>query len=257
MALWHGCWQDIGLPAKSVDVVLTDPPYTAHVQANVRSRSTTGPVKVKTFDLHFDPLADFDHVSALLEVARRWVLCFSALESLGDYERAAGGSWNSGGHYVRSGIWRKQQAAPQLSGDRPANSCEGWALMHARPVVPRADGRRLLEWGGRGAHAYHTSAEGDEKVPAYCAPDEEDAGVPDFVESGRERAEKRHPAQKPAALCARLAEWFVRPFPGAVVLDGYAGSGALGQAALDAGAGAIILAETDPVWIEYLLRRFL
>ncbi len=266
--VFHGSWQDLGLPPKSVDVVLTDPPYTAHVQNNVRSCSTNGKVKVKTYDLKFDPLAGYEHVPELLSIARRWVLCFCALEQLGDYERAAGGPYKAGGTFVRSGIWRKQQAAPQLSGDRPANSCEGWALMHRKPD------RGRLWWTGKGAHAYLSSADEDAGRPAHCpadglervqeiemgipsmpAPPDELDGVPDFIQCQREKEAKRHPAQKPRALCEKLANWFVpvlgKPIEDQVVLDAYAGSGALGMSALRLGA-TVIFCDIDAEWAQFI-----
>lgn len=233
--VFQGRWQDLCLGPKSIDGVLTDPPYTAHVHANVRSCSTNGAVKVKEYDVDFDPLTEYAHVPALLQLARRWVLCFCALEQLGAYEAAAGGQRKAGGGFVRSGIWRKQQAAPQLSGDRPANSCEGWALMHP-------PGGKMT-WGGGGKHAYLTSVDSDAHVPAYCEDD-----PPSFIEAGRERAEKRHAAQKPARLCRRLAQWFVQP--GELWLDAYAGSGALGFAAYEQGA-SVILCDTDPEWAQF------
>lgn len=245
--VYCGEWQSIGLEPDSVDCVLTDPPYTGHVHANVRSCSTSGKVKVKEFDIPFAPLADMDHVPALLRITKRWVLCFSALEQLGDYRAAAGGDRKQAksetaaeyraraAAYVRSGIWRKQQAAPQLSGDRPANSCEGWALMH------RKGGK--LRWTGRGAHAYLSSHADDDGAPFF---------VPDFIEAGRERAAKRHPAQKPEGLARKLAEWFVEP--GDLVLDPYAGSGALGFAALELGA-TVVLVDSDPEWAVFLADR--
>lgn len=252
--VFHGEWQSIGLPPDSVDHVLTDPPYTEHVQANVRSCSTNGQVKVKTYDLNFEALQGYEHVPALLRTAKRWVLCFCALEQLGDYQRAAGGPRSSkgGGAHVRSGIWRKQQAAPQLSGDRPANSCEGWALLH------RPGGK--LAWNGRGSHAFHDGTRGPGDVRHGCATanelEEQAAWLrgepPTFVEHGRERAEKRHPAQKPAGLCAQLAAWFVNE--GDTVLDPYAGSGALGMAALERGA-SVILVDSDLQWAQYCAER--
>lgn len=237
--VYCGKWQDIGLTPGSVTKVLTDPPYDAHTQNNVRSCNTTGKVKVKTYDLAFEPLADMSHVPALLDVASEWVICFSSLELIGDYLRAAGGHRKAGGGYVRGGIWRKQQAAPQLSGDRPANSCEAFVVLHP------PGGK--MKWNGSGKHAYLTCADGDEKVPAFCGED-----PPSFIETGRERAEKRHPAQKPAALCARLAEWFVNEND--TVLDPYAGSGALGFAALERGA-TVILVDQDPEWAIFCAER--
>lgn len=249
-----GDWRELSIPDDTFDVTLTDPPYTEHVQANVRSCSTSGPVKVKTYDLSFDALDGYAHVPALLRVTKRWVLCFAALEQLGDYQRAAGGPRSSkgGGAHVRSGIWRKQQAAPQLSGDRPANSCEGWALLH------KPGGK--LTWNGKGQHAFHDGTRGTGDVRHGCATAnelEEQAAFlrgepPSFVEHGRERAEKRHPAQKPAGLCAQLAAWFVNP--GDRVFDPYAGSGALGFAALERGA-SIVLVDQDPMWAQYCADR--
>lgn len=249
LMVFHGNWQDLQLPPDSVDIVLTDPPYTEHVQANVRSCSTNGAVKIKTYDLNFDHLSGYEHVPALLTLAKRWVLCFCALEQLGDYQRAAGGPRSSkGGAHVRSGIWRKQQAAPQLSGDRPANSCEGWALLH------RPGGK--LTWNGKGQHAFHDGTRSPLEVRHGCASAnelEEQACFlrgepPSFVEHGRERAEKRHPAQKPAGLCDALARWFVNE--GDTVLDPYAGSGALGFAAYERGA-SVILVDSDLQWAQY------
>ena len=269
-AVFRGRWEDLCLPPRSVDVVLTDPPYTSHVHANVRSVDTSCKIRVRKYEVKFAPVSDYRHVMGLLTLARRWVLCFCALEQFDHYRQAAGGDWSNRGQYVRSGIWRKRQAAPQITGDRPANSCEGYALMHAR----WAGGERL-RWNGGGKHAYHTSAEEDcpimktgrrgvtrmiGGVPAFVEEDGtsedellafldlETAGVPDFISENRETKRKRHPAQKPRALCDKLAEWFVdAPKAGAappIVLDAYAGSGALGIAALRRGA-TVIFCDSD------------
>lgn len=72
--VFHGDWRELTLPADSVDVTLTDPPYTAHVQANVRSCDTSDAVKVHKYDIPFDPLMEYSHVPDLLRVTRRWVL---------------------------------------------------------------------------------------------------------------------------------------------------------------------------------------
>ncbi len=245
--VYCGRWQDIGLTPGVVTVTMSDPPYTGHVHENVRSCSTNGAVKVQEYDIDFDPLSTYEHVPELLRLTTRWVVLFCALEQLGDYSRAAGGDRKKGANetaaqyrarqagYVRSGIWRKQQAAPQLSGDRPANSCEGWAVMHPK------NGK--MSWNGGGKHAYLSSDAEDAAAPFY---------VPDFIEAGRERAKKRHAAQKPDALCDKLARWFVNADD--VVLDGYCGSGALGMAALRRGA-TVIFADIDPEWAVFTAER--
>lgn len=246
--VYLGRWQDLGLGPDSVDCTISDPPYLQHIHQNVRSCDTNGPVRVKQFDIKFDPLTEYSHVPALLSITKRWVVLFCALEQLGAYQDAAGGPRarldtetaadyraRLAGH-VRSGIWRKKQAAPQLSGDRPANSCEGWTVLHKRGGQ--------MSWNGSGKHAYLSSHEDDANAPFFAPPD--------FIEEGRERAEKRHGAQKPAALCARLAEWFVNADE--IVFDPYCGSGALGMAALERGA-TVIFVDSDPEWAQFTADR--
>jgi site-specific DNA-methyltransferase (adenine-specific) len=245
--VFHGSCVDVcaALGPRAVGVVVTDPPYTEHVHKNIRSCNTTGPVKVKAWEPGFDALADFDHVPALLGVTQRWVLSFCALESFDDYRKAAYGHWKTGGSYVRSGIWRKKQAAPQLSGDRPANSCEGIAVMHARP----SDAARM-HWNGHGKHAYWVT-EGRwfplDDGPAIWIPADEL-----FVEHGRERAEKRHPAQKPESLMVELVELFSDE--GEWILDPYCGSGATGVAALKTGR-RVILADQSKDWARFAAEK--
>ncbi len=245
--VYFGRWQDIGLEPGMVTVALSDPPYTGHVHQNVRSCSTNGPLKVVNYDINFAALEEYGHVPELLRLCSRWSIMFCALEQLGDYRRAAGGDRKQAqgesaadyrarlAGFVRSGIWRKKQAAPQLTGDRPANSCEGWAVMHPKGGQ--------MSWNGGGKHAYLSSHEEDAGAPFY---------VPDFIEEGRERAKKRHAAQKPDALADRLAEWFVNADD--VVLDAYCGSGALGMAALRRGA-TVIFADIDPEWAIFTADR--
>ena len=258
----HGDWRDV-LPALgdgAADVTITDPPYSDHVHQNVRSCNTTGKVKVKKYDIPFDALTDFDHVEAALAASRRWVLMCCALESFGEYLEAAGGHWKKKGHYVRSGIWRKKQAAPQLSGDRPANSCEGVAIMH--PRLPKGE---RLQWNGRGGHAYWV-VDGDDTGGDWVYdpdaryntwirkgqhPATETTDVPCFFEHGRERAEKRHPAQKPGSFVEELVVRFSNP--GETVLDLFAGSGSLAKVALPLGR-KVILIEKDPEWAEECAR---
>ena len=213
----HGRWQDVvPLLTQGVDVVLTDPPYSEHVQANIRSCNTTGAVKVRKWTCDFEPLTGFEHVPALLTLARRWVLCFCALEQFGDYMLAAGGQRNAkhnkAGCYIRSWVWRKHQAAPQLSGDRPANSCEGIAVMH-RPGKMR--------WNGRGSHAWTNL----DKPATFSG------AIDNCCEFGRDRnGEKVHEAQKPASLCEHLVCKFSEPRE--IVFDPFCGSGAIPVAAV-------------------------
>ncbi len=140
-ALVHGDCHEVlpTLPGKSVDHVVTDPPYTAHVHGHMMSATTSLGIRTKKVTCDFDSIDSYTFVPGLLYVARRWVMAFCALEQLGSYKDACPKQW------VRSGIYRKQRATPQFSGDRPGNSCEGIAIFHPQ-------GRK--SWNGGGTHAF-------------------------------------------------------------------------------------------------------
>lgn len=230
------------------DVVICDPPYTDHVQNNIRSVDTSGPVRVRKWKPNFEALKGFEHVPLLLGAAKRWCLAFCALESFGDYRASSGGDWKKKGSYVRSGVWRKKQAAPQLSGDRPANSCEGIAIMHHRPHEGR------IHWNGHGKHAYWLIEDDAGSALSsdgpYTGTFEDE--IPDHFVHGRERAEKRHPTQKPHSLMLELVSLFSDPEE--LILDPYCGSGATGAAALELGR-RVILADNDLEWATFTAER--
>lgn len=251
LMVFHGRWQDVLPIVEHVDVTITDPPYSPVVQANIRSCNTIGALKVREWHPDFAPLLDTTHVPALLSATKRWVLCFCDLESFGLYRDAAGGQRtskavklpdgtkvpeNKDGGYIRSWVWRKHHAAPQLSGDRPANSCEGIACMHP-------PGR--LRWNGHGQHAW-TNLGTAEDFPVEGAPD-------NCCEFGRDRnGEKVHAAQKPAALCEHLIAKFTEPDE--LVADWYCGSGAIAAAALAAGR-RVVACDSDPKWAHFTAAR--
>lgn len=213
------------MPDACVDVTITDPPYDEHTHKNLRNCYTDGAkakdlreagqaytgTRVKKIDPGFAPLVSYEFAAELVRVTRRWVLCFSALEQLGDYKQALGKAW------IRSGIWRKCQAAPQLSGDRPANSCEGIVIAHR-------EGKK--RWNGHGKHA--------------------------FWQASRERGERHHPCQKPVDLMSELIGLFSEP--GETVFDPYAGSGSTGVAAIKAGRHFLGI-EKEATWVETANKR--
>lgn len=174
----------------AADVVLCDPPYTAHVHDKARTLGPDGPGAIP---INFPPADPAALGPLLIRTAKRWAIAFCALEQLGQYAEAAGYEW------ARSGIYRKTTAMPQLTGDRPANACEGIAIMHRF-------GRK--RWSGGGSHAFWE----DQPVPM---------------------AETGHPTAKPVALMMRLVELFTEP--GETILDPFCGSGTTGVAALRLG----------------------
>ncbi len=173
------------------DHVITDPPYSPYVQERLlagKKRSEANPAYVREVVAPFDPLGAFDFVPDLVACARRWTLSFCALEDLGSYQRAARDRW------VRSGIYCKMRAMPQMTGDRPGNRCEGIAIFHG-------PGRK--RWNGGGSHAFWVAMPENRKV-------------------------SRHPTAKPLMLAMKLVEAFTEPGEG--IFDPFCGTGNIGLA---------------------------
>lgn len=126
--------------------VIADPPYDAETHDNARSLKGGGsdiPIDFAPFDVATD-------APRLLTMARRWVICFSSVEMLGDYRRAWGRA------YYRGGLWDRFDGTPQISGDRPGQAAEGIAIGH---------GPEMLRWnrGGKRGMWRH----GVERVERY------------------------------------------------------------------------------------------
>ena len=167
----------------TVDHVLTDPPYPEHVQGKGKMFATTkGKVPVNV-EAPFSALDSLAFVSPLVAMARRWSLFHCALESLGDY-RASDPRW------IRSCIYSKDRAQPQLTADRPGSKCEGMALFHG------SDTKKA--WNNGGTHNVF-----------YATPEN--------------RAKLGHPTGKPLMLCMSIVSAFT--LPGESVFDPFCGSG--------------------------------
>lgn len=173
------------------DVTIADPPYDE--QTHEGARYGEGGKAGNLID--FAPITPEDVrrvTGELLRVTRRWVILFCSLEQIGAYRDAAGPCW------IRSGVWVKPDAMPQITGDRPAQGAEGIAILHRL-------GRKRWHGGGR---------------PARWT-------------FGIERTDRVHPTQKPLRLLLALLEDFSDP--GELVLDPFAGSGTTAVAALRLG----------------------
>ncbi len=181
--------------AAIVDALITDPPYSAIVHETMKTKGTLTNGVLRKVDPGFDHLSNFDFVPRFVALARRWSLFFCALEDFGRYQAADPAC------YVRSGIYAKGRAMPQITGDRPGNRCEGIAIFHPK-------GRK--RWNGGGT-----------------------AGL--WVGHPESRKITGHPTAKPVLLCMRLIELFTDP--GETVLDPFAGSGAIGLACVAMGRG--------------------
>jgi site-specific DNA-methyltransferase (adenine-specific) len=208
------------LPEKSVDHVITDPPYGEEFHSKSRTQGRDGFRRVTEYG--FSGLAD-EHRMALGatfgRMLRRWAVVFSDPESSRDWR----GALDAGGmRYCRKGVWIKLACVPQLTGDRPASG-------HEEISIAYADVPGRTRWNGGGKRGVWTH-------PVVAA-----------GKDGRE-----HPTCKPVALFDELVEDFTDPDD--LILDPFAGSGTTGVAALRLGR-RVVLIERESRWAELCRER--
>lgn len=186
-----------GLPDKSVDHVIADPPYSEHVHGNAVSTDAAGDVIDVDFGFgHLSDSARLQLAEQYARITKRWLLIFSDVESAHLW-RLAGEA--HGLEYARTCFWRRTNAQPQRTGDRPAAFCEAIICMH---------GRGKKRWNGGGK-------------------------VGDYAHATVQGRDRKHPTQKPVALLRQLVADFTDP--GELILDSHAGSGTTGAACLELG----------------------
>lgn len=202
---------------KSVDVVITDPPYEA--EAHTRGRRVKRGVVPVAAVLPFPPITETVRKTAAYEMARitrRWILTFCQIEAVHEwrsvYELA-------GARYMRTCLWRKTDGQPQLSGDRPGLGYETILTMYGC--------EQRSKWNGRGRHGVFTHPKGD----------------------GRPRP---HPTTKPLRLMNELVSLFSDP--GELVVDPFAGSGSTLLACRDLGRRVVGI-ELDERYCEIAANR--
>lgn len=189
------------------DCVITDPPYDERTHKGAVHDGGKARDQIK-----FPPLDVAEAVPMLLGAADRWVVAFCAMEMIAAYRDAAGDAW------IRAGFWRKPNATPQFSGDRPATPGDAVAIMHQ-------PGKK--HWAGGGHHA--------------------------FWEYPSEQTDRCHPTQKPVPVIADMIAKFV---DGAgPVLDPYAGSGTTLIACSEMGARCVAV-ELNPAYVDVIVQRW-
>ena len=188
-----------GLPDKSVDHVIADPPYSEHVHGNVRSNA--GSPHAKSVPLRFKALTEAERAVLAMQYARivrRWVLIFCEAEGLGAWKNELE---QAGLEWVRAGFWVRPDSMPQVSADRPAAGAEIIVIAHAVGAKKR--------WNCGGKRGVWTAnlPRGDDRYG--------------------------HETPKPVDLLRQLVSDFTDPSE--LILDSHAGSGTTGAACLELG----------------------
>jgi hypothetical protein len=216
------------LADKSVDHVITDPPYDEATHSRQR-RGATGRDKSKGLgsatislarSVGFEAISGADTAAVAAHVARlasRWALMFCAVEQFPSWRVAMEAN---GREHVRVGIWFKPGCTPQFTGDRPASACEAIEITHP-------PGRK--RWNGGGRYGY------------WDAP---------IVK--HQTGDRCHPTQKPLDLMLALVRDFTDP--GEIVCDPFAGSGTTGVACIRLGR-RFVGWERDPKYHAVAVKR--
>jgi site-specific DNA-methyltransferase (adenine-specific) len=130
------------LADKSVDAVVTDPPYSETTHAGARSHKDIDAKSVDFSSFTVEQL--FESMAVVGRVARRWVIATIDWRHM----HLLDSSPPHGLRFVRFGLWVKPNGAPQFTGDRPAVGWEAIAILHA------AGGR--MRWNGGGDRSIFT-----------------------------------------------------------------------------------------------------
>jgi len=206
-----------GLADRSVDVVITDPPYEAEAHTPDRMVARAGG-RLECEPIAFPPITEearLESARQMARLARRWILVFCQVEAAMKWRAAleAGGAV-----YKRTCQWIKPDGKPQYSGDRPGIGYESIVACHA-------PGRST--WNGGGSHGVFIVNKGGD------------------IRTG-------HQTQKPLALMELLVRLFSDH--GELVLDPFAGSGSTGVAAVRLGR-RFLGWEMNPEYVEVARRR--
>lgn len=199
------------LPDKSVDHVITDPPYDEHThkagrrgQTGYREKESSSRAEIsRTRDLGFEPITEMQMAYAGVQfgrIVRRWALVFCTVEMVSNWKAAL----EVGGlRYIRTCAWRKIGSTPQFTGDRPAQAFECIVVAHAAGKT---------RWNGHGKHGWYEH--------------------PIVLERGNGEV-RLHTTQKPLGLMRELVDDFTSP--GDIICDPFSGSATTAMACIQMG----------------------
>lgn len=154
----------------SVEVVITDPPYSDNTHKMAKTNKGSGTGKQLVTFAAIDDETFCRIAGRLLEVSSGWVVATC------DYRHAA----LMYGHeaFVRLGAWVKPNPMPQISADRPGQGFETVLIMHAGKVP-----KRWNRGGGAGVWTFPPHRGGAE-VPTQKPIGLIRALVADFTQQG-------------------------------------------------------------------------
>ena len=200
---------------KQFDVMIVDPPYSAHVHKNATSQSPRRGTRHR--DLGFEHLSDElrETIAGFASQVRRWSLIYSDVEGLHAWRKSC---IEHGASYIRPMAWVRW-SMPQLSGDRPTT---GFELV-------------TCYWGSQGGRKSWNGPGNLTHLDHKCL-----------------RGEGKHKAEKPLDQMLDLVTWFSNP--GDKILDPCAGAGTVGLACKILGREYVGF-EIDPVWAEKAAAR--
>jgi site-specific DNA-methyltransferase (adenine-specific) len=288
----HGMCQDVLplLPDKSVDLVLTDPPYDweshqmgRRVAKNQKkgSRSTRGDMLVK--QIEFEGLDEETRRwfgSEAARLGRGWIMIFSQIEGsqfwrwsvlgndIGDLEDRWGKEgWGRTVEYARTQLWIKKDPTPQFTGDRPGVGSEtivtlwGGAGERGSKVGLMGKYWRRKVWNGKGTAGIYKESPVPESRDVHFldfrARAEQDGlfyignGVFEELKGGKLR-QTAHDTEKPLPLIRKFITLFSNP--GDLIIDPFLGSGTTAVAAKELGRRCIGI-EREEKWCELAANR--
>jgi len=217
------------LPERLVAHVITDPPYSAAVHSRSIRRTYLPDVadqpcrKTRAFAFGFDHLTRelcAQYAGEFLRVASRWVATFADVEIDSWWRESFGDT------YVRTGVWVKDRAMPQISGDRPSSRVEHIVIAHRK-----------------GQKRWNARPDGGDSNVWQC---------PVVANCNGHRTDRIHTAQKPVEIMLDLVESFTDRND--LILDPFAGSGTTGVAALRLGRRVIVI-ERDETYAKLCVER--
>jgi site-specific DNA-methyltransferase (adenine-specific) len=206
------------MPDKSVDLVLTDPPYSSVTHKGMRSTKNGDPESTINFDCTTTDEI-LDTFSIISQKAKGWIISFMDWRFMHAFEENP----PKGTRFIRFGIWNKTTTCPQFTGDRPGTGWEAILFLHKDD--------EKLKWNGGGCGS---------SVYSY-----------DNTRSGRFFA-NFHPTEKPIDLLGELITLYSNPKD--LVFDPFTGSGSTHVACKKLGRNFIGI-EKEPAYVAIAEKR--